>query len=106
MAPPLAFSRPLRFTLAAAVIIPLASGVLNMGCGPDQTAIWVCFDPGTGHLGTYYDANHYVNGVFDPCHCYDPCGPADTCSILVDAGPPSGAGCMHDGGGTGGGDGG
>ena len=52
---------------------------------------WICFDPGTGHLGTYYDANHYVNGVFDPCHCYDPCGPEKSCPIPVDAGtPPSG----------------
>ena len=30
----------------------------------------------------------YVNGEFDPCHCYDPCGEANTCPILVDAGPP------------------
>jgi hypothetical protein len=78
-----------------------------MGCGPyDVTPVWVCFDPGTGHDGNYYDATHYVHGVFDPCHCYDPCGPADTCPILVDAGPPPpDAGCGA-GGGAGGGDGG
>jgi hypothetical protein len=28
-----------------------------------------------------------VNGVFDPCHCYDPCGPSKECPIVVDAGP-------------------
>jgi hypothetical protein len=33
-----------------------------------------------------------VNGQRDPCHCFDPCGPAETCPILVDAGPP-GPGC-------------
>jgi hypothetical protein len=62
-----------------------------LACGP-YPEIWVCFDPGTGHEGTYYDGNHYSHGVSDPCHCYDPCGPADTCPILVDAGPPCDAG--------------
>jgi hypothetical protein len=91
--------RALRFALLAVVVCPLAAATFSTGCGPDQSVGWFCFDPGTGHLGTYYDANHYVNGVFDPCHCYDPCGPADTCSILVDAStPPVDAGCMEDAG--------
>ncbi len=46
-------------------------------------------NPMTGKLDTsIYDANHYVGSTFDPCHCYDPCGPQQTCPIVVDAGPP------------------
>lgn len=104
MRPSLTTLRALRFALAAVFLAPLAAGAFTVGCGPNQTDGWICFDPGTGHLGTYYDTNHYAtNGVFDPCHCYDQCGPADTCSIVVDAGPPpADAGCMDDGGGDGG----
>jgi hypothetical protein len=51
--------------------------------------IWICNNPLTGKEDpTVYDSNHYVNGVFDPCHCYDPCGESKECPILVDAGPP------------------
>ena len=85
---------PLRFALVVVALAATFTSVLGVGCGPDQQEIWVCFDPGTGHEGTYHDNNHYVGGVFDPCHCYDPCGPADTCPFLVDAGPrPLDAGC-------------
>jgi hypothetical protein len=52
--------------------------------------IWVCLNPATGKVDDApYDDNHYVNGVFDPCHCYDPCGPEKSCPIVVDAGPPA-----------------
>ncbi len=60
----------------------------------------------TGKIdGSFYDANHYVNGVLDPCHCYDPCGPEASCPIVVDAGPlPPGCDAgTGTGGGTGGG---
>jgi hypothetical protein len=90
---------PLRLGLALALLVA-AMAALAIACGPDNTYIWLCFDPGTGHEGAYYDSTHYVSGVFDPCHCYDPCGPADTCPILVDAGPPpADAGCALDDGG-------
>ena len=70
------------------------------GCGPDITEIWLCLNPATGYEDSQiYDANHYVNGVLDPCHCYDPCGPEKSCPMAVDAGPPpADAGCMGDGG--------
>ena len=46
-------------------------------------------DPATGKESNVdYDPNHYVGGVFDPCNCYDPCGPSKACPIVVDAGPP------------------
>jgi hypothetical protein len=43
------------------------------------------------------DSTHYVNGMADPCHCYDPCGPSKSCPIVVDAGPPA-PGCPVDAG--------
>jgi hypothetical protein len=101
--PPTTLRRVLCLAVAVVLVAPLAAGAFSVGCGPNQQAIWVCFDPGTGHEGTYHDDNHYVGGVFDPCHCYDPCGPADTCPILVDAGPPpADAGCDKSDGGDGG----
>jgi hypothetical protein len=60
--------------------------------------VWVCLNPITGKDDlSIYDANHYVGGVFDPCNCYDPCGPQKTCPIVVDAGPAP-PGCDVDGG--------
>jgi hypothetical protein len=86
-------------------VATLASPVLVLavvGCGPDVTMVWVCLNPKTGHEDpSIGDPNHYVGGVFDPCHCYDPCGESLECPIDVDAGtlPP---GCHTDAG-TGGG---
>jgi hypothetical protein len=91
--PPPRFARRLRLALAVAVV--LGSGVLVAlaGCGPNNIVVWICLNPVTGKEdGTVYDDTHYVNGVADPCHCYDPCGPEKSCPILVDAGPP-GPGC-------------
>jgi hypothetical protein len=96
-------SRALRFPLMLAAIGAVAGSGAAVGCGPDVTVIWTCINPETGRLDpNTYDPNHYVDGVFDPCHCYDPCGEQKTCPILVDAGPPT-PGC--DGGGAGGGSG-
>jgi hypothetical protein len=85
-----------------ALAAALASGTLGSLCAGDPVELWVCLNPETGKLdNSIGDDNHYVNGVFDPCHCYDPCGPAKTCPDLVDAGPlPPGcpAGDAGDGG--------
>jgi hypothetical protein len=84
--------RVLRFAFVAAT---LASAVLGVavGCGPDQTVLWLCLNPVTGKEdSSIHDDSHYVNGVFDPCHCYDPCGPEKSCPSVVDAGPLP-AGC-------------
>jgi hypothetical protein len=81
--------RARRFALAVAALG--VSGVLGaaVGCGPDVQMFWVCLNPQNGKPdGTIGDANHYVGGVFDPCHCYDPCGPSKECPIVVDAGTP------------------
>lgn len=94
--------RALRFAIAL-VALP-ASAVIGaaIGCGPDAPEVWICLNPVTGKEDlTIYDSNHYVNGVFDPCDCYDPCGPEKTCPIVVDAGPP-GPGCDTGDGGDGG----
>jgi hypothetical protein len=57
-------------------------------CGPNETTGWLCLNPVTGKEDeSVYDPNHYVNGVFDPCHCYDPCGPEKSCPSVIDAGP-------------------
>jgi hypothetical protein len=79
--------RVLHFAIVAALLA-------SAGCGPyDVTPVWVCLNPVTGKDDvTVYDASHYVNGTFDPCHCYDPCGPEKSCPIVVDAGPPT-SGC-------------
>ena len=82
--------RVLRFALVGAALLATATLGAAVGCGPDQSVGWICLNPVTGKIdGSYYNANHYVNGVFDPCNCYDPCGPAKSCPILVDAGPPA-----------------
>jgi hypothetical protein len=92
MHPPPRSRHPLRFALAlAALAVPAVPAVLGaLAClGPDQSVIWFCLNPVNGKLdGTFYDSSHYVNGVFDPCHCYDPCGPWTSCPIEVEAGPP------------------
>ena len=87
--------RALRFAVALVVLVVVAALGAVVGCGPEQTVIWLCLNPVTGHEdSSVYDANHYVNGVFDPCHCYDPCGPEKSCPDAVDAGPvPTDAGC-------------
>ena len=79
--------RVLGFAFAAATLVSAVLGVAA-GCGPDQTMVWFCLNPVTGKVDDApYDANHYVNGVFDPCHCFDPCGPEKSCPEVVDAGP-------------------
>jgi hypothetical protein len=81
-----------RVLCLALVAAPLAFAVLGVaaGCGPNQSVFWVCLNPVTGKEdGSIFDANHFVDGVADPCHCYDPCGPEKSCPIVVDAGPPA-----------------
>jgi hypothetical protein len=96
-------SRRAPYLAAVAVVgAPLAFAVLGAGaaCGPVHNVIWLCLNPVTGKEdGNVYDANNYVNGEPDPCHCYDPCGPAKSCPIEVDAGPPA-SGCPTNDGGT------
>jgi hypothetical protein len=106
MGPPHTFSLGLRFALAATVVATVVASTASVigggGCGPDQTEVWFCLNAETGKLqdGTY-DPNHYVNGVFDPCHCYDPCGPLKSCPDVVDSGPLP-PGCDAGGGSDGG----
>jgi hypothetical protein len=94
---------PSRFLRAALLVVGLGTVAglgAAAGCAPTNIVIWSCLNPATGKLDpNIYDPNHYVDGMADPCHCYDPCGPQKTCPIVVDAGPPS-PGCD---GGTGGG---
>ncbi len=74
----------LRFSVAVAAIAAPALGSCSFGNQP----LWSCLDPATGQpIDGPYDATHYVGGVFDPCHCYDPGGPEPQCPIEVDAGP-------------------
>jgi hypothetical protein len=89
---------------AVAVAALCALCTLGSLCGPDQSVVWICLNPATGKIeGAPYDNNHYVNGVFDPCHCYDPCGPLKSCPGDVDAGPlPAGCDAGDAGAGTGG----
>jgi hypothetical protein len=90
MLSPHALRRVPRFALTAAAAVASAALGVAVGCGPDQSIAWICLDPTTGKESQIdYDRNHYVNGMFDPCNCYDPCGPAKTCPIVVDAGPPT-----------------
>src|SRR5207248_2698959 len=80
----------LRLSAAAALTVAafVASATAGVGCWDNTTEIWICLDPVTGkESNRTYDANHYVNGVFDPCHCYDPGGPSKSCPDEVDAGP-------------------
>jgi hypothetical protein len=86
-----------RRVVALAVLLAFGAICAFVGCGPDQSTFWLCLNPVTGKEdGTIYDADHYVDGVLDPCNCYDPCGPEKTCPITVDAGPP-GPGCADAG---------
>ncbi len=79
----------LRFAVAAlaASLLLAAAALGTFNCS--SVSIWSCIDPATGKEDSSapYDPTHYVNGVFDPCHCYDPGGPEPQCPILVDAGP-------------------
>jgi hypothetical protein len=78
-----------RSAVVLAALTSVAAVGAAVGCGPNPSVFWVCLNPITGKDdGSIYDANHYVDGVIDPCHCYDPCGPEKTCPITVDAGPP------------------
>jgi hypothetical protein len=88
MRPPLTSRRALRFALALGALGGAAVLGAAVGCGPDVQRVWICLNPATGKEdGTIGDATHYVNGVFDPCHCYDPCGPSKECPDVEDAGP-------------------
>lgn len=84
--------RALRPMVALAALVAL--GMFGaVACEFEHVELWVCLNPATGKLdSTIYDENNFVNGKIDPCHCYDSCGPADTCPIVVDAGEP-GPGC-------------
>ncbi len=85
--------RTLRFALPLLVVLLAFGALVAVACEPNNSTFWVCLNPVTGKLdGTIYDENNFVNGEADPCHCYDSCGPADTCPIVVDAGEP-GPGC-------------
>jgi hypothetical protein len=104
MRPPHSSRRALRFALALGALGAAAVLGAAVGCGPDVSMIWVCNNPITGKVDpNAYDASHYVGGVFDPCHCYDPCGETKMCPILVDAGPrPPGCDAGSGTGGSGG----
>jgi hypothetical protein len=86
---PLHPSRRIRYLAlalfaCAAVAVPGAFACLGYQGGE----IWVCLNPVTGKEDpNTYDEGHYVHGVFDPCHCYDPCGPENSCPDVIDAGP-------------------
>lgn len=84
--------KPSAHCVSIALVALAGFGVV--ACWPGETVeVWVCLNPETGKLdGSIYDQLHFANGVFDPCHCYDWCGPEKTCPILVDAGEP-GPGC-------------
>ena len=85
----MAWMRPLllRFAFAVAVVAPLVAAAIGSGCGPGGIELRICLNPETGKIDTsIYDSTNFVNGEPDPCHCYDPCGPAKTCPVEVDAG--------------------
>ncbi len=95
----------LRFAFWSAVPLAtfLTASVLGVtaGCG-EHVMVWFCLNPVTGKVDdSIYDAENFVNGEPDPCHCYDPCGPAKTCPIEVDAGTV-GPGCSTGDAGNGG----
>ena len=86
---------------AAAFASSLLAAVALASCDFGNETLWLCIDPATGRSDSNspYDQAHYVNGVFDPCHCYDPCGELRQCPILVnDGGPAPGAVCPEAGG--------
>ena len=90
----------LRFSLAAFAASSLLAAAALGSCGINTEAIWICNNPATGKApdDAIYDPKHYVDGVFDPCHCYDPCGELPQCPILVnDGGPAPGAVCADAG---------
>lgn len=83
--------RTIRVVVALALLA--AFGVLGALSCVITEMVWFCLNPVTGKIDdSIYDETHYVNGVFDPCHCYDPCGPLASCPFVVDAGEP-GPGC-------------
>jgi hypothetical protein len=83
--------RSLRLAVAGTFLCALCT--LGSLCDQPPNDYWVCINPATGREDpSIGDPNHYSNGMLDPCHCYDPCGEAPICPILVDAGPP-GPGC-------------
>ncbi len=73
-----------RLSAAAALAVGAIFVVVPAGCGPNTDTSWLCLNPITGKEdGTVMDPTHYVNGVYDPCHCYDPSGPSKACPIVV-----------------------
>jgi hypothetical protein len=81
----------LRFAVAGTFLCALCT--LGSLCDQPPVNTWICLNPATGRLDSSIgDWNHYAGGMYDPCHCYDPCGEAPTCPLLVDAGTP-GPGC-------------
>jgi hypothetical protein len=83
-----------RHLFCATVASTLLAAALG-SCGPNSQELWECNNPVNGKADpSVYDANHYVNGVFDPCHCYDPCGELPQCPLLInDGGPAPDAAC-------------
>jgi hypothetical protein len=77
--------------LATSTLLAVALG----SCGPQDQNTWSCLSPVTHRIDpSIYDSNHYVNDVFDPCHCYDPCGELPQCPFLInDGGPAPDAAC-------------
>jgi hypothetical protein len=76
----------LRFSAAVTTVAGILAAALG-SCGNNTEELWLCLNPVTGKEdNSVYDANHFVNGVADPCHCYDPGGPSKSCPIVVDAG--------------------
>jgi hypothetical protein len=79
-------ARYLRRGLALAALTAAAVFGAGTAC-VDEIPLWTCLDPTTGKESNVdYDPNHYVGGVLDPCHCFDPCGPSKACPIVVDGG--------------------
>jgi hypothetical protein len=78
----------LRLSAAAAYVAVILAAVALGACEDSIQQLWFCDDPATGKqdANSPYDQTHSVDGVFDPCHCYDPGGPLPQCPILVDAG--------------------
>ncbi|MFT3775158.1 MAG: hypothetical protein QM820_58165 [Minicystis sp.] len=78
----------LRHALGFAVVALAAAFGALVGCIPEEHMIWFCLNPVTGKVDDApYDDHNWANGAPDPCHCYDACGPAKSCPIVVDAGP-------------------